>query len=201
MKQLLNSLVVFSILLSCNNNNNAGDDKSSIPEKGMEVEDMNDYRIKADSIVAKTFDTLRNTLQAAVKDKGFDGAVAFCNINALAITNTYAAQGISIKRTSDKLRNPANLADSMEQRILTFILNQPDLTSKTGGLVELDASGRVHYFKPIIMQSMCLNCHGNKDQIQQVTMESIQSKYPADAAIGYREGDVRGLWHVAFGKN
>jgi hypothetical protein len=201
MKQLLKSLIIFSILLSCNNYNKAGDDKSSIHEGEMEIEDINDYRIKGDSIVARTFDTLRNTLQAAVKDKGFDGAVVFCNVNALAITNTYADQGISIKRTSDKLRNPANLADSMEQRILKYILNQPDISSKTGALVERDASGRVHYFKPIIMQSMCLNCHGNKDQIQQVTLESIQSRYPADAAIGYREGDVRGLWHVAFGKN
>ena len=196
MKYFVLPVLLLSIVISCNNEENVEDDESSYNVK--KVEDLSTYKLKGDSIVMQTFDTLRNTLLAAVKEKGFDGAVAFCNTSALLLTNTYAGKNVTIKRTSDKLRNPANVPDSMEQRILTNFLTMPVSSAKTATVVEKDASGSIHYYKPILMQAMCLNCHGNKEQIQPATLEMIKSKYPGDLAIGYKEGDVRGLWHVVF---
>jgi hypothetical protein len=198
MKQYLLPVIIFSIFNSCTNEEKKVDDVGSANHQTKIEESTDNYKLKGDSIVKQTFDTLRNTLLTAIKEKGFDGAVAFCNTSALSLTNTYAANNITIKRTSDKLRNPANNPDSMEQRILEKFLAMSDSTVKTANVVEKDATGNIHYYKPIIMQAMCLNCHGNKEQIQAGTLKMIKSKYPDDAAIGYKEGDLRGLWHVVF---
>jgi hypothetical protein len=197
MKRCLFSLIIFSIVISCTNEEKKVDKDGAYNQTKIE-ESTDTYKLKGDSIVKQTFDTLRSTLLAAIKEKGFDGAVAFCNTSALSLTNSYANKNVTIKRTSDKVRNPANHPDSMEQRILEKFLTMSDSTAKTATVVERDASGSIHYYKSIIMQAMCLNCHGNKEQIQPGTLKMIKSKYPDDAAIGYKEGNVRGLWHVVF---
>jgi hypothetical protein len=200
MKRCLFSLIIFSIIISCTNEEKKVDKEDGAYNQTKIEENKNNYKLKGDSIVKQTFDTLRNTLLTAIKEKGFDGAVAFCNTSALSLTNSYANNTVTIKRTSDKVRNPANDPDSMEQRILEKFLTMSDSTAKTATVVERDATGSIHYYKPIIMQAMCLNCHGNKEQIQLGTLKMIKSKYPDDAAIGYKEGNVRGLWHVVFNK-
>lgn len=159
-------------------------------------------RSKGDSLIAQTFDTLRNTLLKTIGEKGFPGAVSFCNTKALSLTNTYAAEGITIKRTSDKLRNPANRPDNMEQEILSAYLQMKRDKQELKPVFKKDAEGNRHYFKPILLQAMCSNCHGDKTtQITPDTWEAILQKYPADAAFNYKEGDLRGIWHLTFLKN
>lgn len=160
------------------------------------------WKSKGDSLIAQTFDTLRNTLLKTIGEKGFPGAVSFCNTKALSLTNTYAAEGITIKRTSDKLRNPANRPDNMEQEILSAYLQMKRDKQELKPVFKKDAEGNRHYFKPILLQAMCSNCHGDKTtQIRPDTWESILQKYPADAAFNYKEGDLRGIWHLTFLKN
>ena len=158
------------------------------------------YSAMGDSLIAKTFDTLRNSLLREAGQKGFDGAVAYCNTNALGLTNTYADNKVHISRTSNKVRNGNNAPDTMEQKILSKYLTLIEGKQKPTPVIEQDASGNIHYFKPIMLQSMCLNCHGTKEQIQPKTWEMIQSKYPSDLAYGYKEGDFRGIWHVEFNR-
>lgn len=196
MKIYVFTALLLCTIFSCNNEENKPNEEKTSSE--INEENISDYKVKGDSIVARSFDTLRNTLLGAVKEKGFDGAVDFCNTNALSLTNTYAVNNITIERTSDKVRNPANSPDSSEQRILSQFVRMAGSSDKPAAVVERDASGNVHYYKPILMQAMCLNCHGNKEQVQPATLNMIKSKYPDDLAIGYKEGDLRGLWHVTF---
>lgn len=164
-----------------------------------QTEDVAVWKNKGDSLITQTFETLRNTLMRAVGEKGFPGAVSFCNTKAMSLTNTYAAEGITIKRTSDKLRNSANRPDNMEQEILSAYLQMKKDKQELKPVLKKDAEGNHHYFKPILLQAMCLNCHGDKvSQIKPDTWESIQQKYPADSAFNYKEGDLRGVWHIAF---
>lgn len=157
------------------------------------------WKSKGDSLVTKTFDLLRNTLTKAIGEKGFVGAVEFCNTQALELTNSFTSEGITVKRSSDKLRNPANAPDTIEQRILSSFLQLKKENREIKPVLEKDAAGNHHYFKPIILQAMCLNCHGDKTtQIKPNVWNVIQQKYPADAAFDYKEGDLRGLWHVMF---
>lgn len=168
-------------------------------KENKQPEDLAKWQIKGDSLITRTFDTLRNTLLRKVGEKGFPGAVEFCKTEALSLTEIYNSQGISIGRTSDKLRNPANAPDSMEQRILAAYLELKNNTHEIKPVLEKDVRGNYHYFKPILLQAMCLNCHGDKDsQIKPDTWKSIQQKYPADSAFNYKEAELRGIWHVSF---
>lgn len=165
------------------------------------VKNISGLMQKGDTLIARTFDTLRNTLLQTIGEKGFPGAVSFCNTEALSLTNTYTAQGITIKRTSDKLRNPSNSPNEMEQKILSEYMGTKQNKLELKPVLEEDVAGNHHYFKPIIMQAMCLNCHGDKaSQIKPDTWEAIHKKYPNDSAFDYKEGDLRGIWHVVFSK-
>jgi hypothetical protein len=180
--------ILVSVLFSCTGKEKAEDDSV--------------WMKKGDSLIVRTFDTLRNTLMNAVKEKGFAGAVSFCNIEATRLTNMYAGEGISIKRSSDKLRNPANAPDSTEQRILLAFLELKKENRDIIPVLEKDAAGNHHFYKPIMIQAMCLNCHGDRlTLIKPDVWSVIQQKYPGDSAFNYKEGDLRGIWHVSFTKN
>lgn len=164
-------------------------------------EEFTDWKSKGDSLTAQTFDTLRKTLQKAISERGLPGAVEFCNAAALDLTKTYAGKGIQIKRTSDKIRNPVNTPDEMEMDVIKTYLEQKEENKQLTAIVKQDSKGNQHYFKPILIQAMCLNCHGAKvTLIKPDTWYMIQQKYPSDVAFNYNEGDLRGVWHIVFTK-
>lgn len=151
------------------------------------------YLNEGNRLALATFDTLRISLQKAIAEKGFDGAVPFCNLQALTLTNTYKSDDVLIKRVSLKFRNPGNAPDSLEREVLNKLVavQQPQIIRVS--------KNEVHYFKPIIMQAMCLSCHGDpKKDIQPKVKEEINRLYPDDKAIGYKEGELRGSWHLIF---
>jgi hypothetical protein len=152
---------------------------------------------RGDSVVKKTFDTLRNTLKQAISTKGVAGAVQFCNTEALRLTAIYSGSSIRIKRISEKTRNAANTPDSLEK---SFLASFNALTaSNAKPTIFREENGTIHYFKPIFMQALCLHCHGNPgQQIQTETWQKIQELYPNDQATGYSDSSFRGLWHVTF---
>jgi cytochrome c553 len=46
---------------------------------------------------------------------------------------------------------------------------------------------------------MCLNCHGAPGkEIAAATVSKIQELYPDDSAVDFKEGDLRGVWHIVF---
>jgi hypothetical protein len=66
-------------------------------------------------------------------------------------------------------------------------------------IVRSMSAKEIHFFKPILLQPLCLNCHGTPGkQIQNSTLAKIQLLYPGDQAFDYREGDLRGVWHIVF---
>lgn len=169
------------------------------PSKEKKV--FSDWKSKGDSLTTQTFETLRKTLQKAISERGLPGAVEFCNTAALDLTRTYAAKEIQIKRTSDKIRNPVNTPDEMENDVIKTYLNQKEENKQLTAIIKQDLKGNQHYFKPIFVQSMCLNCHGTKEtQIKPDTWDMIRKKYPNDAGFNYKEGDLRGVWHIVFTK-
>jgi Protein of unknown function (DUF3365) len=157
------------------------------------------YTKKGNAIVALTFDTLRNSLLNAISTHGMDGAITFCNENAYSLTTTYS-DSVVVRRTALRYRNPDNIPDSLEQSILDEI----NTNLLSGGkpetkVVRHSSKKEIHFFKPILMQPMCLNCHGTPGkQIQNTTLASIQQLYPDDRAVDFKEGDLRGVWHIVF---
>jgi Protein of unknown function (DUF3365) len=190
-KQILSCLLLFSaFIFSCKNKSDDNGELKKTP-----------FIAQADSLISATFDTLKRSLQKAIGENNYEEAIAFCNAAASPLTNTYVSDEITIRRTTDKYRNASNAPDSMEQRILAAFQQSKNNQEAITPVFEDDKQGKYHYFKPIILQAMCLNCHGSKtDQIQPAVWQSIQQKYPADLAYNYKEGDLRGMWHVVFSK-
>lgn len=155
------------------------------------------YRNAGNQIVALTFDSLRNSLITAIGEHGMEEAISFCNTNALQLTKTYA-DSFNIKRTSLRYRNAENKPDSLEKIILTEMTTEIQSARIPGPRV-VRKNQSIHYFKPIIMQEMCLNCHGKPGvQITPSTGSRIKMLYPDDQAINFRTGDLRGVWHIVF---
>lgn len=159
------------------------------------------WKSKGDSIITKSFDTLKNSLSRTIGQNGIAEAIKYCNTAAVSLTNTYANENVTIRRTSEKYRNKENAPDSLEQKIFSIL---KDLHGKKLPLTSqyIDQRDQFHYFKPIMMQTMCLNCHGDKSlQIKPEVWQTIKNKYPSDLAFDYREGELRGIWHITFTKN
>ncbi len=157
------------------------------------------YTKAGNRIIALTFDTLRNSLLEAIRSQGIENAIAFCNENAYPITGVYA-DSVTLRRTSLRFRNPKNRPDSLELSVLEEMAAQPKNTEGTGTkIIRRESSSEIHYFKSIILQPMCLNCHGTPgEQIQDATLARIQQLYPDDKAVNFKAGDLRGVWHIVF---
>jgi len=121
-------------------------------------------------------------------------AIDVCSVEAPTIAAALSVDGVVMGRSSHKLRNPENAPPSW----LASYLGEFAEGGQQGPLVlELD-NGRYGYAEPIATQGMCLICHGEKLAPEIATR--IGEAYPEDQAIGFREGDLRGVFWVEFSK-
>ena len=158
------------------------------------------YIYKGDSIVRITFDTLRNTLARTISERGVNGAVAYCKTNAKLLTETYSGKSIHISRVAAKYRNPENKPDSFD--IVQWNL-YTDKKSRGDSLTStvISKGEMIYYYKPILLQPMCVVCHGEAGKdISPDIVSRIDSLYPGDLARGFKPGDLRGMWKIAFKK-
>jgi Protein of unknown function (DUF3365) len=96
-------------------------------------------------------------------------------------------------------RLAVNKPDSLSFSILEKMQAEKDKGAEPASLVLKDDKGVVHFYKPILMQAMCLNCHGSvPGQVQPDVLVVIDSLYPGDLARQYVEGELRGAWHIRF---
>ncbi len=157
------------------------------------------YLNKGKEIASATFNALSAKLQAAIKEGGIKNAIEYCNLAALPVVDSLSAvHGANIRRTSLKVRNPQDAPTVLEKEILTQLHNQVDNLESIGPQIERTAD-QFHFFAPITVNAFCLQCHGiiGKD----LTTENyslIKEQYPEDQATGYVEGDLRGMWSIAF---
>ncbi|MDP2067380.1 MAG: DUF3365 domain-containing protein [Lutibacter sp.] len=185
MKNLLIAMV-FMALAACGN---------SITDKQKQ-----EYATKGNEISQATFKALSEKLTEQMKLGGPAQAIPFCNVEALPLTQQLSDQyDVTIKRTSDKLRNPTNKPSLRELEIINnyhkLISEKKEITP----IVEVDNNNNKHYYAPILLKANCLACHGKVDEFVTVKTDSIiKSLYPNDKAVGYNEGDLRGIWSITF---
>jgi len=167
---------------------------------GFSEKEKQEYTIKGKEIAAATFKALSSELMVQMKAGGPAQAIPFCNIQAVPLTAEISEKyNVEIKRTSDQLRSCEN---EPTEREMDIIINYKQLLSenkKLTPIVELDSIDRKHFYAPIIMKSNCLVCHGKLNETMSVKTDSIiKIRYPFDIATGYQEGDLRGIWSIAF---
>lgn len=132
--------------------------------------------------------------------RGTVQAVSVCADSAQLITAMVAREfGVSIRRTSDRLRSPMNAPTPRDREILEQFNRR-----KSDGLKlqdqeifepeQAEGGDRWRLSRPILVSSAaCLKCHGSADDISPETQAVLRARYPADRAQGYAVGDLRGL--------
>jgi len=144
-------------------------------------------------------------LTAALGTGGPEKAVDVCHTKALPLTHAPLPdqpQVVAVKRTSLRLRNPANTPDAAERAALDHVAaliagGQPApavLVQKieTAGT----AAPEWRLYRSIGVQAACLTCHGSPGVQAPALRALLQERYPSDAATGYAVGDWRGLIRV-----
>lgn len=153
------------------------------------------------SMAMKTKKVLGKNLMQAINEKGTVGALSFCSTKAIQLTDSMGEElKASIKRVSDKNRNPANEASASE---LAYIAESKTrlASGKDPKPQLLEKGDRYIGYYPIISNQMCLQCHGKKDSdITIETQSKIAELYPKDKAFGYQSNEIRGIWVVEMQK-
>lgn len=155
----------------------------------------------APKVIAEAFGQLSAALAEAIAKDGPAKALSVCSERAPQITAEVSKKhGVTLRRASEKPRNPKNQPDALEQAALMAFAKAlaAQEAPKPQTLTNLD--GSISYFAPIVLGNpLCLKCHGSTEHdITAETLTTIRTSYPDDKATGYQLGQLRGLWHVIF---
>ncbi|MBK8705186.1 MAG: DUF3365 domain-containing protein [Saprospiraceae bacterium] len=109
------------------------------------------------------------------------------------------ANNATIRRTSLKVRNTANAPTPWEKEILMQYEAQAQQNAALQPIVKALNDNEVAFAAPITVLPLCMKCHGKPGETMNTAdHEAIKKTYPADQAIGYAEGDLRGMWSIVF---
>lgn len=182
-KKLVLLLGFALFLVQCKESGNKG----IIPENTTEHKTLSKEDYKA--IAEQTKKNLVENLTKQISENGAINALQFCNVNAIPLTQKLETEnGVTIKRVSDKNRNPENLANEAELKIIEQFKAQLAKKEELKGTMENGV-----FYAPITTNAMCLQCHGTEKDIKPDVMAKIKSLYPQDKATGYKENEIRGL--------
>ena len=157
-----------------------------------------EYRSRGMTITKASFQALSGALQSQMKAGGPSAAVDFCNVHASSLVDSLMQEhGVSIRRTSMRYRNPANAPTALERAYLSRFDSIFETGQEPRGEV-VYVEGEVHYFQPIFLSDACLKCHGSVRDIGMETQALLEARYPEDRATGFKPGDLRGMWSLAF---
>jgi hypothetical protein len=131
---------------------------------------------------------------------GPEHALAFCADSAQRWSARHRQEGLEVRRTSLRVRNPLNRPDTVERRILDRLAaahRAASLPEEYREVLRLPDGGfALQLARPVVVQPMCLACHGDPATFAPEVRAVLASRYPADSAVGYAAGDFRGMVSV-----
>jgi nitrate reductase cytochrome c-type subunit len=192
---LLLSILTSASFFGCQN-------EASRSQKTLSEEELSEYQQKGGEFVEATQKVLASNLVGAIQEKGTEGALEFCNIQAIPLTDSMAVElQAHISRVTDQPRNPDNLANKSELEYIRSAKSDLREGNEVTPAIH-NANGKVIGYYPIITNQLCMQCHGNENsQINQATLDKLKTLYPDDQATGYDVGELRGIWVVEMEKH
>ncbi|MBL9207411.1 MAG: DUF3365 domain-containing protein [Opitutaceae bacterium] len=149
--------------------------------------------------------TLVNEVNAAVAKNGADKAIDFCHLKALPMTGqiiTGMPRITAVKRTSLRLRNPANAPDAHEKVALARVEHDIEDGNPPRLLMQrIDRPGKKpewRLYRPMAVAPQCLTCHGPSESLSPELRARLAERYPDDKALNYTAGQWRGLIRVSI---
>jgi hypothetical protein len=134
--------------------------------------------------------TLKSNLQMHMKaDPSGVAALGFCTAKAMDITaevNKKLPPYATVRRTALKTRNTLNTPDITDKEVMATYLKTGSKEVKVA-----KAEGETRVYKPLFLEKACLKCHGTN--LDPTLKNMILENYPQDEAIGFKEGDFRGV--------
>jgi hypothetical protein len=128
------------------------------------------------------------TLSQAIDKNGPEGAIAVCRDEAPKLAKAASEQtGWTIRRVSLRERNPKAVPDAWERAAAT--LEKADVVVENGQKMQ-------RYMRALPTQALCLSCHGPSASLSPAVTAQLNALYPADKAVGYRVGDIRGAMTI-----
>lgn len=166
----------------------------SLPAWAQDDAMLADARKVAGAVPPKLLDVLNTQIAKG----GPASAVAVCNEKAPQLAKAASEQtGWAIRRVSLRNRNPKAVPDDWELAALKDFdqraaAGESPATLEKYGVVASASGKEYRFIKALPVQAMCLTCHGTADAIPPEVAEKIKATYPADKAVGYSVGDIRG---------
>jgi hypothetical protein len=169
-----------------------------------EAPEVAEIRAVGERAINRLAMTLVNEVSNAVAKGGVEGAVEVCHLKALPLTGEIIAgmpRITAVKRTSLRLRNPANAPDSADTLALQRVEKEIE-AGKPPKLVvqrlDLDGGKREwRVYRPLGLLPQCVECHGPREQQPAALRAKLEQLYPNDQAVGYLAGHWRGLIRVS----
>lgn len=154
---------------------------------------------KGTAISGKLVTALMTELQTEIRENGVPGAINYCSMYALPITDSISRmEQVEISRVSHRFRNPLNDADKSETAMIeNYILQQaageelvPQVVTRKGEKI---------FYGPIVIGSpLCLSCHGPYESIDPDVRSVLSERYPEDLAVDFGLNEVRGMFKIVF---
>ena len=153
---------------------------------------------RADAIIAAMHDALLAELNSGLEQGGATLAIKSCHIDSDRVAQRVGrTEGVASGRTSDRLRNPTNAPKSWAAPLVNA--NAGRRAQEVAGFV-VDLGEKLGVLRPIAEQPQCAACHGPGDKFASAVRAEIKDRYPADRAVGFNDGDIRGWYWVEIPK-
>jgi hypothetical protein len=153
---------------------------------------------RADLIVVSMHDTFLRELKQALDRGGPSWAIGSCHIDTTMLSNRIQRQeGLAVGRTSDRLRNPMNRPRAWAKPIVEA---NAGLYARDVEGFAADLGNKVGVLRPMVQGPICVSCHGPAEKIHPAVSRAVPIRYPADRAIGFAEGEIRGWYWVEIPK-
>jgi len=155
---------------------------------------------QARSLTGEFQATLKGKLVTAMKEGGPPRAIEICNVEAPKIESQITggkAADWTASRTALRIRNPKNAPTDWQKEGLIEIERRisagepPDRVDWRG-----HRGDHFVYMRPIMMDRLCMTCHGPLGSIPPTVKTELDRLYPQDEATGFSMGDLRGAFVV-----
>ncbi len=155
-------------------------------------------RQRATEAVRDLAAVLQQLLGEEMKRGGLAGAAKSCAETAQTVTEEFAKEReLDLRRISLKYRNQKDQPDDYEAARLKeweAQLKAGKPLAESAQTVTENGRKYLRFMKPILVQGVCLACHGPRDKISPDVLEVLDARYPRDKATGYQAGDLRGAF-------
>ena len=167
-------------------------------EEKTEVSYLDDEKIftaASNKLVAKFGGELKGELISAMSEGGAIAAIEVCHEEAPKIAAANSGEYWSIRRVSDRSRNPDNLASTHELDVMAS-LQDTIAPSWSHEWADTETKPLFRFYQTIRIAPVCTKCHGTEDAIDADVKAMLAELYPDDKAVGYQPGDLRGMFVV-----